>query len=228
MFSLSKRWLLVCIVASVLVLSLWNSLDWQQKLQQAGPYLGSARHPLSSPWKKVPQRHPVQTIRPLPSGELVDIPQIQYEFVPETPEARQVREARLRAVRESFEHAWKGYKSVAWMKDEVAPVSGRYRTTFGGWAATLVDSLDTLWIMGFHKEFDEAVAAVARIDFNTPMQPELNVFETTIRYLGGLLAAYDLSGKSVLLNKAIELGEMLYVAFDTDNRMPITRWNWTR
>lgn len=42
------------------------------------------------------------------------------------------------------------------------------------------------------------------------------------------MAAYDLSeGKyPVLLAKAMELGEMLYVAFDTPNRMPVTRWNW--
>ena len=91
-----------------------------------------------------------------------------------------------------------------------------------------MDSLDTLWIMGFFDEFDEAVAAVSLIDFTTPQSEILNVFETTIRYLGGLLAAYDLSGKEVLLVKAVELGDMLYVAFDTEKRIPIARWNWTR
>ena len=106
-------------------------------------------------------------------------------------------------------------------------MSGGARTTFGGWAATLVDSLDTLFIMGFAHEFHEAVDAVRGIDFNAPAQETLNVFETTIRYLGGLLAAYDLSGRAVLLDKALELGEMLYVAFDTENRMPVARWNWT-
>ena len=51
------------------------------------------------------------------------------------------------------------------MKDEVAPISGGSRTTFGGWAATLVDTLDTLWIMDMKSEFDEAVAAVDTLDF---------------------------------------------------------------
>ena len=95
-------------------------------------------------------------------------------------------------------------------------------------AATLVDSLDTLHIMGFEKEFDEAVAAVSQIDFNRPGEEILNVFETTIRYLGGLLAAYDLSGRAILQDKALELGEMLYAAFDTENRLPVARWNWTQ
>ncbi|MCV5090917.1 glycoside hydrolase family 47 protein, partial [Escherichia coli] len=50
-------------------------------------------------------------------------------------------------------------------KDALLPISGGYKDQFSGWAATLIDSLDTLWIMGFRSEFDEAVAAVAEIDF---------------------------------------------------------------
>ena len=51
------------------------------------------------------------------------------------------------------------------------------------------------------------------------------VFETTIRYLGGLLSAYDLSGNTVLLKKAWELGNILYAAFDTPSRMPVPYWS---
>jgi mannosyl-oligosaccharide alpha-1,2-mannosidase len=87
-------------------------------------------------------------------------------------------------------------------------------------------SLDTLWIMGLRKEFDEAVHAVDAIDFSTCAGDEINVFETTIRYLGGFLAAYDLSGNERLKRKAVEMGDLLYKAFDTPNRMPITRWKF--
>jgi mannosyl-oligosaccharide alpha-1,2-mannosidase len=54
------------------------------------------------------------------------------------------------------------------------------------------------------------------------------MFETTIRYLGGLLAAYDVSeGKyRNLLDKAVELAEVLIGAFDTPNRMPVLFYNW--
>jgi mannosyl-oligosaccharide alpha-1,2-mannosidase len=125
-------------------------------------------------------------------------------------------------------HSWRGYEKYAWMHDEVTPITKRYKNPFGGWGATLVDSLDTLWIMGMEKEFTYAVSALEKIDFSTARLETLNVFETTIRYLGGLLAAHDLTnGKyPILLKKAIELGEMLYVAFDTPDRMPVTRWNW--
>ena len=110
------------------------------------------------------------------------------------------------------------------MKDEVSPISGKFVSPFGGWAATLVDSLDTLWIMGMKDDFARAVDAAMAIDLSQSTTMQINVFETTIRHLGGLLAAYDLSGDKRLLEKAREFGDMLIVAFDTPNRMPITRW----
>ena len=77
------------------------------------------------------------------------------------------------------------------------------------------------------EEFEEAVAALKKIDFTSSTLDEINVFETTIRYMGGFLSANDLSGGRypALLEKAVELGEMLYHVFDTPNRMPIMRWS---
>lgn len=45
-------------------------------------------------------------------------------------------------------------------------------------------------------------------------------FETVIRYLGGLLSAYTLSGQRVLLDKADELGQKLLPVFNTPTGMP--------
>ncbi|KAL9073653.1 MAG: hypothetical protein Q9157_004663 [Trypethelium eluteriae] len=179
-------------------------------------------------WAHVPQRYPVQNVKELPSAVPDSIPRIQHVFGSETTAMKNTRLERLEAVKGNFTHAWNGYKKYAWLSDEVAPVSGTANNPFGGWAATLVDSLDTLWIMELYDEFDEAVKAIDKIDFTNCAIDELNVFETTIRYLGGFLAAYDLSGEKYpqLLSKAQEMGEMLYVAFDTPNRMPITRWNF--
>lgn len=139
-----------------------------------------------------------------------------------------MREQRLKAVMHSFNHSWSGYKQNAWLRDEVTPISGTFKDTFGGWAATLVDSLDTLWIMGMKEDFEMAVRAVEKIDFTTTEEGRINVFETTIRYMGGFLAAYDLSGRKypVLLKKAGEVGDLLMSVFDTPNRMPISRWDW--
>jgi mannosyl-oligosaccharide alpha-1,2-mannosidase len=68
-------------------------------------------------------------------------------------------------VKASFKRCWDSYRKHAWKKDELKPVSGEWRTTFGGWGATLVDSLDTLLIMKMTDEFNEAVVAIKEIDF---------------------------------------------------------------
>lgn len=179
-------------------------------------------------WSKLPQRYPVTDMKELPMGPPLKVPKIQYDFslVPERRDAKARRKARQQAVKETFKHAWKGYKEHAWLKDEVAPISGDAKDTFGGWAATLVDSLDTLWIMGLYDEFSVALAAVEKINFSSSSEESINCFETVIRYLGGFLSAYDLSGRQVLLQKAIELGDMMYATFDTPHRMPVTRWHW--
>lgn len=178
-------------------------------------------------WKTVPVHYPAKSIRPLPINKKpVQFPRVQaIQFPSETAEQRSLREDHRDAVKHVFQKCWKSYKAKAWMADELTPISGYSRNPFGGWAATLVDSLDTLWIMGMKDEFAEAVAAAYTIDFTKTDLDQINVFETNIRYLGGFLAAYDLSGDARLLQKAVEVGEMLYKAFDTPNRMPITRWN---
>ncbi|PVH78996.1 glycoside hydrolase family 47 protein [Cadophora sp. DSE1049] len=181
-------------------------------------------------WKKLPDRYPVTSLIPLPSGHPVKIPSVQAPPPIEDAKAKETRLQRRAAVKESFVHSWTGYKEHAWLRDEVAPLSGTYKDTFGGWAATLVDALDTLWIMGMKEDFEIAVNAVQEIDFSTTETDTVNVFETTIRYMGGFLAAYDVSGGKypVLLGKAVEVGELLMSCFDTPNRMPISRWDWQK
>ena len=48
----------------------------------------------------------------------------------------------------------------------------------------------------------------------------VSVFETTIRNLGGLLSAYDLSGDRIFLEKADGLGAKLIPAFDSRTGIP--------
>ncbi|RDL37408.1 alpha-1,2-Mannosidase [Venustampulla echinocandica] len=179
-------------------------------------------------WSKLPEKYPVSSHIPLPTGRPNEIAPVQAQQPKENEKQREERLKRRAAVAESFSHSWEGYKSHAWLRDEVAPLSGKYKDTFGGWAATLVDSLDTLWIMGMKEDFEAAVKAVEEIDFTTTEETQVNVFETTIRYMGGFLAAYDISGGTypILLVKAVEVGELLMSCFDTPNRMPITRWDW--
>ncbi|PWY87737.1 glycosyl hydrolase family 47 protein [Aspergillus heteromorphus CBS 117.55] len=181
-------------------------------------------------WVKHVEQFPISKYIPLPTAPSSPIPRIQYKFPRESWFARWGRTRRQRAVKKAFKHAWKGYKENAWLRDELSPLSGGHRETFAGWAATLVDSLDTLVIMDLMDEFEEALEAIEQIDFTTTDAIQINVFETNIRYLGGLLGAYDLThGKyPILLQKATEIADMIYGCFDTHNRMPQSRWEWTR
>lgn len=148
---------------------------------------------------------------------------IQFQFKRESATAKIVRANRQKQVREAFLHAWKGYSDNAWMHDELAPLSGGFKDPYVGWAATLVDGLDALYILGLHYEFERALQALESIDFTKPNAERVPVFETTIRYLGGMLGAYDVSGGKypILLQKADELGEFLFRSFDTLNGIPV-------
>jgi len=77
----------------------------------------------------------------------------------------------------AFEHAWKGYKDYAWLKDEVTPMSAKYSNPLADGLRLWVDSLDTLWIMGLKKEFEGALAVLDQIDFTTTEDKDINVFE---------------------------------------------------
>ncbi|KAM5355431.1 hypothetical protein ACJ41O_002077 [Fusarium nematophilum] len=177
-------------------------------------------------WKSIKSNYPVSTFRPLPTSAPVAYPKVQATFPEFSVSAKELRRERQQAVKETFTRCWNSYRKHAWMADELGPVSGGQRNPFGGWAATLVDALDSLWIMDMRDEFNEAVAAVQEIDFTKTDLKEVNIFETTIRYLGGFIAAFELSEDMRLLRKAVEVGEMIYKAFDTPNHMPILRWNF--
>ncbi|OKL63705.1 hypothetical protein UA08_00643 [Talaromyces atroroseus] len=181
-------------------------------------------------WEKLPEHFPVNEydLIKLPTGRPTSLPKLQSTFKDESNTEKLLRTQRLAAIREEFEHAWDGYTEYALGHDEIRPVTGQYRDPFAGWGATLVDALDTLWIMDLKDEFAAAVEEVRKIDFTTSIRRDIPLFETVIRYLGGLLGAYDISGQkySVLLDKAVELAEILMGAFDTPNRMPVTYYNW--
>lgn len=127
------------------------------------------------------------------------------------------------AVIEAFQHAWKGYKQYAWGHDELKPISKTYSEWFG-LGLTLIDALDTMWILGQKQEFEEAKKWVID-ELNLGKSVDVNLFETTIRILGGLLSVYNLTGDQVFLDKASELGDRLMPAFNTPSKIPYSDVN---
>jgi mannosidase alpha-like ER degradation enhancer 2 len=91
--------------------------------------------------------------------------------------------------------AWlrsQAYLRHAFPHDELLPLSCRGKDTFGAYALTAVDALDTLAVMGNCTEFRRIARwAMAHLDFD--VNKTVSVFETNIRVLGGLLSAHQLA-----------------------------------
>lgn len=69
--------------------------------------------------------------------------------------------------------------------------------------------------MDLKEEFKEAREWVASyLDFSK-RRNKVSLFECNIRVLGGLLAAYDLSGDKLFLDKGVDLAKRFFPAFDT-------------
>lgn len=185
------------------------------------PFITNGIHyrPSSYDWSKAKIYHPVEDFLHPPKGSLKRFPRIQAHG-PGILDDGTV--AKRKVIKEAFIKSWNAYKTKAWGQDELAPLTGTPRKSLAGWGAQLIDALDTLWIMDIKDEFYLAVREVATIDWAATTD-RINLFETTIRYLGGLISAFELSDERVLLYKAIELGDILYAAFDTPNRLP-TQW----
>nr|XP_043620861.1 mannosyl-oligosaccharide 1,2-alpha-mannosidase MNS3 [Erigeron canadensis] len=135
--------------------------------------------------------------------------------------------ARQEGVKKAFIHAWSGYKKYAMGFDELMPLSKRGVDGLGGLGATVVDALDTAMIMRLD---DVAFEAGSWIEKHLPerisKKGQVNLFETTIRVVGGLLSAYHLSvvqqqgnhtykgpNPSVYLENAKNLADRLLTAF---------------
>lgn len=130
---------------------------------------------------------------------------------------------RQRAVVAAFQHAWQGYRSYAWGRDHLKPISKTYETWFD-LGLTLIDSLDTMLVMNLKEEFKEARTWVeSELNFN--INKDVNLFETTIRVLGGLLSTYHLSSDKIFLDKAIDLADRLMASFDTPSGIPFSDVN---
>lgn len=134
-----------------------------------------------------------------------------------------VREKRDK-VKEMMKHAWEYYKLYAWGKNELRPISKRPHTgsIFGtsDLGATIIDGLDTLYLMNLTKEFNEGKDWIARRFTLENVSADLSVFETNIRYVGGLLACYAFTGDPMFKEKAQYVADKLLPAFQTPTGIP--------
>ncbi|KAM6497619.1 glycoside hydrolase family 47 protein [Amanita muscaria] len=134
------------------------------------------------------------------------------------------------AVKQLFNSSYQVYRRFAFGHDEVAPDSQTTLDPRNGWGATIVDGLSTMAIMGFDDLVEEAVGFISKIDFSKSNTSDtVSVFETTIRYVGGLISAYELTNYThpILLQKAQEVADKLVYAWVGSNALPYGQLNFT-
>lgn len=133
-------------------------------------------------------------------------------------------QAQLR-VKQAFKDSWASYEKNGWGYDEYKPVSEKGKNMGPkplGWI--IVDSLDTLLIMDLKEQYRVAESWVAN-ELSYDFDYDVNVFETTIRMLGGLLSAYYLSNNDMYLEKAAKLGDTILGSFESSSGLPYSSVN---
>ncbi|KAF7619586.1 hypothetical protein AFLA_001211 [Aspergillus flavus NRRL3357] len=147
-------------------------------------------------------------------------------------------ESRANAVKEAFVHAWDGYMQYAYPHDELHPISNGVGDSRNGWGASAVDALSTAVIMGNETIVNQILDHIATIDYSKT-DDQVSLFETTIRYLGGMLSGYDLlkgpasnlvkdqAKVKTLLDQSQNLADVLKFAFDTPSGIPYNNINIT-
>ena len=123
-------------------------------------------------------------------------------------------------VRDEMRFSWHAYEQYAWGHDELRPISRIPRDWYGqSLLMTPVDSLDALIIMGLKDEAERAKSLIVeKLSFDKDIS--VQNFEVTIRLLGGLLSAYQMTHDKRLLRLADDLGTRLLPVFNSLTGMP--------
>lgn len=128
-------------------------------------------------------------------------------------------------VKAEFLHSWNGFKQYCWGHDDLKPISKTCRDWYGTpILMTPVDSLDSLYMLGFKKEADATREYIVK---NLSFDKDISVqnFEVTIRILGGLLSAYQMTDDKRLLALADDLGTRLLPVFNSPTGLPYKNVN---
>src|SRR5262249_24308507 len=124
-------------------------------------------------------------------------------------------------VRAEFLYAWHAYEQYAWGHDELRPLSKTPRDWHGSEYLLMTPrgAPDTMLIMGLDAEAAKAKQLIVeRLSFDKDI--DVKNFEITIRMLGGLLSAYQMTGDERLLKLADDLGTRLLPVFNSPTGMP--------
>ena len=136
-------------------------------------------------------------------------------------------------------YSWNAYKKYAFGMDELLPLNKSGINDWYGWGVTIVDGIDTAIVMNLTDIVQEQLAFIETIDFTTTPYGPVEIFDTNIRYVGGLLSAYDLlksglfpnnypeSQIDALLSQAVTLADKIAFGFDSPTGLAASNVNFT-
>lgn len=136
-------------------------------------------------------------------------------------------------IKDAFRHAWTGYLRHAFPDDALRPLTQSSVTTRSSWGVTVFDGLSTAIMMDMPEVVEPMLKHIETITF-PGSNASVSLFGTTIRYLGGLLSAYELLTSSttvpqidavsdqanMLLRQAQSLAGALEFAYKTPSGLP--------
>jgi len=217
--------------------SWWPSPPFETETRPIVPH--RSKPPVTTSLTNIPSytwpTTPVIASTPYPNSTATTLPtstalpackKIQYDFAPGTGS----NAARAEAIKEAYLYAWDAYTKYASGFDELLPLTAAGINDWYGWGVTVVDGIDTAIVMGLTAVVEQQLALIEKIDFTTTKYGPVEIFDTNIRYLGGLLSAYDLlkSGQfpnhynqhqvDALLKQAISLGRHTLLIADSGAR----------
>ena len=143
------------------------------------------------------------------------------------------------AVRDEYVYVWNEYFQYAFGQDDLLPITHQGVDDLFGWGATIVDGIDTAVVMGLEDIVAKQLAWIASVDFNRA-DSIVDEFDAMIRYIGGLLSAYDIINSDLvphgtyneehvqaLLEAAKTISDHLKPMFNTPSGLPAANINFT-
>ncbi len=123
-------------------------------------------------------------------------------------------------VKSDFLLCWNSYVKYAWGYDQLDPLAKKGENWYSvSFYMTPVDAMDTMILMGLKSQADSARALVdTHLNFDQDVY--VSTFEFTIRFLGGLLSTYEMTGDKRLLALAKDLADRELNAFKSPTGMP--------
>lgn len=147
---------------------------------------------------------------------------------------------RAEKVKEMMKHAWKNYVKYAWGFDTLvsdgSSINSVNTISKSKFAFSIIESMDTLLIMGFDEEFNKCKKWIKdNLNFQS-VSDFVSTFHFNSRIIGSLLSTYALTGDNFFLRKARMMVQVITPAFYNKNGIPyslvneksnVSNYEWT-